>query len=112
MVTNDPLAERYTSYATKDGVKIPPRAEQEGIPGASTDEGDVSYEVPSLQAVFKLVSEQSNHNAAFAKAAGTMDSHKRTIAVSKRLAMVAIDYLSDEKFRKEVKRNFHSENHS
>jgi metal-dependent amidase/aminoacylase/carboxypeptidase family protein len=106
MITNNPLAERYMSYASKFGIHFPPRADQERIPGASTDEGDVSYEVPSLQPVYRIESKQANHNPEFTKAAGTEESHKRTMTVSKSLALVAVDYFLQDDFRKEVKKNF------
>jgi len=106
MITNDPLAERYISYASKFGINFPSRADQERVPGASTDEGDVSYEVPSLQAVYKIETKEPNHNPEFTKAAETEEAHVRTMVVSKSLALVGVDFFTQEEFRSEVKRNF------
>ena len=55
MKTNSPLATRYEFYASQLGIQFPSRQEQEAYStAASTDQGDVSYEIPSIQGVFKI----------------------------------------------------------
>jgi hypothetical protein len=52
---NHPLAMRYETYATQLGVDFPSRRQQEEIDAAaSTDQGNVSYEIPTIQAVYKI----------------------------------------------------------
>jgi hypothetical protein len=66
---NDSLARRYESYASKLGVRYPSRREQEEIDAAaSTDQGNVSYELPTIQAVYKIAVPhgEENHTAGFA----------------------------------------------
>jgi len=65
---NAPLANRYEQYASLLGVNFPSRREQENLEAsASTDQGNVSYEIPALQAVYKIdvPSGEANHTAAF-----------------------------------------------
>lgn len=52
MVQNGPLAKQYESSARRFGTEFPSRQEQEGFPLGSTDQGDVSYEIPTIQALF------------------------------------------------------------
>jgi metal-dependent amidase/aminoacylase/carboxypeptidase family protein len=68
LVQNAPLAERYESFARQFGVEFPSRQEQEGFPLASTDQGDVSYEIPAIQALFRIDVPPGvgNHTPAFA----------------------------------------------
>lgn len=70
MKTNEPLAMRYQEYASTFGIHFPSRGEQEAINGAaSTDQGDVSYEIPTMQAIYKIDAPpgQANHNPGFTK---------------------------------------------
>jgi hypothetical protein len=109
MRTNEPLAMRYQDHASTFGIHFPSRSEQEGINGAaSTDQGDVSYEIPTMQAVYKIDAPpgQANHNLGFTKAAKSFEAHEKTIISSKGLTLLAIDFLSDSEFRKEVWRYF------
>lgn len=67
---NIPLAQRYECYASWLGIKFPSRSEQEDLDAsASTDQGNVSYEVPAMQAVYKIEvpSGEANHTAGFAE---------------------------------------------
>jgi len=48
------MAERYQIYASQLGVKFPSRATQEAAPSGSTDQGNVTYEVPGIHAVYKI----------------------------------------------------------
>jgi len=67
---NVPLAQRYQGYASELGVNFPSRRNQEDIPAsASTDQGNVSHEVPAIQAVYKIdvPSGEANHTAGFAE---------------------------------------------
>jgi len=117
---NVPLAQRYQEYASGLGVDFPSRRNQEDIPAsASTDQGNVSYEVPAIQAVYKIdvPSGEANHTAGFAEvtlnaerfpqlitqASKSSQAHERTVLSAKALAYVAVDYLIDADFRMEVR---------
>ncbi|KAF3761427.1 hypothetical protein M406DRAFT_357727 [Cryphonectria parasitica EP155] len=80
--------------------------EARGRTRASTDQGDVSYEMPSLQAGFSIVpgpEGQGPHNPEFASAAGTRDAFDRCLRVSKALAGTALDVLTREGLLQQVK---------
>lgn len=77
-----------------------------GATMASTDQGDVSYEMPSLHAGFSIVpgpEGQGPHNPEFAKAAGTRDAFGRCLRAAKALAGTALDVLTQEGLVDEVK---------
>jgi hypothetical protein len=118
---NFPLARRYERYATCLGVAFLSRHSQQHLDAsASTDQGNVSYEVPAIQAVYKIEvpSGEANHTAGFAevgnlcpvilidKAAKSIQAHERTILSSKVLTYIAVDFFSDPKFRDDVRRHF------
>jgi hypothetical protein len=51
---NVPLAVRYESYASVMGVRFPSRNEQQALPTGSTDQGNVTYEIPGIHAIYKI----------------------------------------------------------
>ncbi|KAF8347836.1 hypothetical protein F5887DRAFT_954361 [Amanita rubescens] len=80
---------------------------------ASTDFGNVSYELPSFHPVYAIPTEPQggNHTPAFAKAAATMEAHNATISVSKGLALTAVRVLNDVQFFGQVKAAFNTKNY-
>lgn len=77
-----------------------------GATMASTDQGDVSYEVPSLHVGFSIVpgpEGQGPHNPEFAKAAGTKDAFGRCLQAAKALAGTALDVLTHDGLVDEIK---------
>ena len=128
---NVPLAQRYQDYASELGVNCPSRCNQEDILGcASTDQGNVSYEVLAIQPVYKIdvSSGEANHTAGFAKvllnaercpllitwASKGSQAHERTVLSSKAVAYIAMDYLMDADFRINVRLQYapHERNHN
>lgn len=120
---NAPLALRYQAYATELGIRFPSRTEQENLAAsASTDQGNVSYEVPSIQAVYKIdtPSGAANHTPEFDKvrlvvgsfadrntqAAKSEEAFEKAILSAKALTQVAIDFLAQSDFQEEVKGDF------
>lgn len=70
-----------------------------GATMASTDQGDVSYALPSLHPGFSIVSGpggQGPHNPEFASAAGTKDAFGRCLRAAKALAGTALDVLTQD----------------
>ncbi|KAL5638572.1 hypothetical protein ACGC1H_005291 [Rhizoctonia solani] len=76
--------------------------------GASTDFGNVTYELPALHPMFALSTPPNggNHTPEFTTAARTQESHERAIVMSKGLATLGLRALLDEEFLKSVKNNF------
>ncbi|KAI0091480.1 hypothetical protein BDY19DRAFT_930672 [Irpex rosettiformis] len=67
---------------------------------ASSDFGDISYEIPSIQPVFTIPTEKngSNHTPAFAESAKTPRAHAASIRTSKALAATGLRVLTDDEF--------------
>lgn len=72
-------------------------------PGAASDQGNVSYSVPAMQAAFQISSDSVNHTPGFMKAAGTEDAFNRALDVAKGLAGAGFNVLSSAAIRQEVK---------
>jgi metal-dependent amidase/aminoacylase/carboxypeptidase family protein len=66
--TNVPLAKEYESYASQLGIHFPSRRDQESVVAGSTDQGNVTYEIPGIHALYKIdVPEGAgNHTPEFA----------------------------------------------
>jgi metal-dependent amidase/aminoacylase/carboxypeptidase family protein len=73
---------------------------------SSTDQGDVSYAVPSVNASFAIPPGPRGgqpHSADFAIASGTREAFERALRVGKALAGTAVDVLTKEGLLEEVK---------
>ncbi|OHF03708.1 amidohydrolase [Colletotrichum orchidophilum] len=119
-VPNRVLGRSYTRYFNallvpggeggedEDG-SIPTDEDVDEIRGrtmASTDQGDVSYAMPSLSVGFAIPAGkggQGPHNPEFAEAAGTRVAFERSLRVGKGLAGVAIDVFTKKGMLEEVK---------
>jgi len=79
-----------------------------GIAGASTDFGNVSYDMPSLHPGFAIptVENGGNHTPQFAEAAATVEAHGACLDISKALTMTAVRVLLDGTFFAEIKKTF------
>ena len=74
---------------------------------ASTDMGDVSYKVPTIQPIIKIVRKETPlHSAAFAKASASALAHDVMIKAAKALAMTAIDIVMDAKIMRRIRDEF------
>lgn len=86
--------------------------EARGVTRASTDQGNVSYEMPSLHVGFSIVpgpKRQGPHNPEFASAAGRRDAFDRCLRVAKALAATAVDVLAQEGLLEEIKKAWESD---
>ncbi|KAI5926295.1 hypothetical protein F4810DRAFT_656304 [Camillea tinctor] len=118
-VPNRVLAARYRAYfngiAGGDGSKIPEDDavdEMHGRTMASTDQGDVSYAMPSLSPGFWIPpGPQGNgpHSPDFELASGRRVAFEKALKVGKGLAGVAVDVLTTEGLLEEVKRSWEEE---
>ncbi|KAG6834097.1 hypothetical protein H0H93_011967 [Arthromyces matolae] len=75
---------------------------------ASTDFGNVTYEIPSLHPRYAIPCEPNggNHTPLFTRAAQTKEAHIATMKVTKGLALTGFRVLSDSFFYEEVKAAF------
>ncbi|KAK0220964.1 hypothetical protein EDD85DRAFT_862726 [Armillaria nabsnona] len=79
-----------------------------GIKSASTDFGNVSYELPSLHPGFAIPTEENggNHTPGFTRAAATIEAHYACLDVSKALAATGVRVVIDDRFFKRVQNAF------
>lgn len=74
---------------------------------ASTDFGNVTYELPSIHPIFTIPSPNgSNHTPAFAEAARTIEAHRACLTFTKGLAITGVRLLDDDAFFQQVKDAF------
>jgi amidohydrolase len=74
---------------------------------ASSDEGNVSYAMPSLNLGFRIESEEGPHNPGFAKAARTREAHAAALRAAKALSVTGLEILTDEELLKAAKKEFY-----
>ncbi|KAK9416865.1 hypothetical protein SUNI508_09337 [Seiridium unicorne] len=101
-VPNRVMGVSYTKYfnALSPPNLVPIDQDVDEIQGrsmASTDQGDISYAMPSLSPSFVVTPGPGGngpHNPEFAEAAGTRDAFERALRVGKALAGTAVDVLT------------------
>ncbi len=79
---------------------------------ASTDQGDISYAMPSLQPGFSIPPGPGGngpHNPEFADAAGTRVAFERCLRVGKAMAGVAVEVLTEDGLLTKVKEEWERE---
>ena len=73
----------------EEGVEFLPDEQTSAISSASSDFGNVSYALPSIQPVFKIDTKGPNHTTLFEKAARTQSAHVATLRAARALAKTA-----------------------
>ncbi|XP_065176420.1 xaa-Arg dipeptidase-like isoform X2 [Sycon ciliatum] len=61
--------------------------------GGSTDVGNVSYKIPSLQPMYDIDTSAKQHTRPFQEASNTSTAHQRTLAVAKAMATTGLELL-------------------
>ncbi|CAB4441854.1 unnamed protein product [Rhizophagus irregularis] len=106
--TNVPLGERYEEHLKKFGIKFLSKSEQEKVSRGSTDQGNVTYVVPGIHALYDIKPPEgiTNHTPEFAEASKTEIAHKATLTASKGIALTGLDFLIDDEFSQQVRDSF------
>ncbi|GFY66320.1 peptidase M20 domain-containing protein 2 [Trichonephila inaurata madagascariensis] len=105
LLTNRTLANIFEKYALKLGMDTDP-GEAKNIYIGSTDMGNVSRVVPSLQPLYAIPTDATNHSKMFAEVAGSEPAQKPTLDVSKAMAMTVVEVMRSREILKEIKKNF------
>ncbi|KAJ5321193.1 hypothetical protein N7476_004195 [Penicillium atrosanguineum] len=102
---NEPLCNSFQQHMAANGLEI---LKSEGVIGAATDQGNVSYAVPALHASIGIPVDDGskNHTAGFTKAAGTAVAHERTVVSGKAMAMTGWDIITNDALYEQVKQDF------
>lgn len=96
-VPNRVLSASYAKYWNALDPPNPGSVERDIHIGASTDQGDVSHAIPSLNASFSILPGPDGggpHSPGFEKASGTKDAFQRCLRTGKALAGTAVDVLT------------------
>lgn len=112
---NRALGARYREHFNALGGDIePPELDAiHAISQASTDQGNISYAMPSISSGFWVRSEGENgeqlggpHTPAFASAARRKEAHAKSMMVGKALAATAVDVLTIKGLLEDIKKEF------
>ncbi|XP_067118212.1 xaa-Arg dipeptidase-like [Centruroides vittatus] len=106
LITNDYLARTYKKYAEPMGVEF-----LDGNPRyipfmASSDIGNVSHVVPSIQPTYSIGTSAPNHSSAFTEASGSAKAQQPTLIAAKSMAFTAVEILSDPQLLHKIKEQF------
>ncbi len=105
MITNHPLARRVKVHLDNMGLTMPEARAEEG--SGSTDWGNVSYEVPSVETAFPILDRVCTwHSEDVVAAADSPLGYDNTIAVATAMALAGVDLLLDPELLTEVRRSF------
>lgn len=87
--SEDPETANFTVISPED---------ETGEASASSDQGNVSWFLPSIQVGFPVGGTAPVHNAGFRELAGTDFAHEQAIKTAKALALTGLQVLQNETF--------------
>ena len=108
LVSNPTLARLYAKSLEAVGVTD---YEYELAAGWSTDMGNVSYTVPSIHPSYLIGDGKTvNHSREFTRVANVPDSHDKTIAIAKAMALTCVEVLNGgEDLMRDIKKRVYSQ---
>jgi amidohydrolase len=105
MIANHTLARRIKAHL--DALGLPTAPPQPGRAYGSTDWGNVSYRVPSLEVEFPITTERIPwHSPAVVEAAASERGLANMLTVARALALTGVDLLADAAFAAAVRAEF------
>jgi metal-dependent amidase/aminoacylase/carboxypeptidase family protein len=105
MITNHTLARRIKAHLDDLGLALPEARAEAG--SGSTDWGNVSYAVPSVETAYPIVDRVCTwHSEEVVAAADSALGYANTLTVAKALALTGLDVLLDPALRGAVKDEF------
>lgn len=94
MLSHEAMNDSYVKHLSRYGIK--------GISGAdstaSTDQGNISYEMPNIHATFRIPGPGNIHQEAFVVNAATDEAHHAAVTTGKVLALTGFDVLTNDEF--------------
>ena len=103
LVSNETLVKLFGENLQEMGTTSPVN----GPTGGSTDMGNVSHTVPSIQPKFLIGSgKAAQHTRDFARESNTPESHKETLLVGKAMAHTCVDVLTTEGLLEKIRADF------
>ncbi|KAL1436253.1 hypothetical protein MTO96_049834 [Rhipicephalus appendiculatus] len=101
------MAKIYRTYAERQGLHFPD-GDVSPASSASTDVGNVSHTIPTIQPYYALEAATSggNHTEGFREASNDKSSYDVTLKVAKSLALTAISIMNDSVIRMNMRKEF------
>ncbi|XP_063403723.1 peptidase M20 domain-containing protein 2-like [Mytilus trossulus] len=106
LMSNNRMAKLFEENASSIGVHIDNDLDVVLKYGGATDMGNVSRIVPSIHPKYYIGTKICNHNEGFTTASGDPAAQPYTLAISKALAMTALDIYTNPAVLKEIKEEF------
>lgn len=109
LVPNIVMANIYRTFAEQQGLHFPD-GDVSPASSASTDVGNVSHKVPTIQPYYTLEAATSggNHTEGFREASNDQRSYDVTLKIAKALALTAVRVMSDSRILTDVRKEFAS----
>ncbi|XP_077491476.1 xaa-Arg dipeptidase-like isoform X2 [Amblyomma americanum] len=109
LVPNVAMAKVYRAYAEEQGLRFPD-GDVSPASSASTDVGNVSQVVPTIQPYYALEAATSggNHTEGYRDACNDVRSYNITLSVAKALALTAIKVMTDAELLRDMWKEFDS----
>jgi metal-dependent amidase/aminoacylase/carboxypeptidase family protein len=108
MITNHLMAQRLKKNLDEVGLVLPNAKAEEG--SGSTDWGNVSYRVPSVETSYPILDHICTwHSQAVVEAADSEMGYNNTILVAKAMALTGAELLADPNAIVEIKEQFAKE---
>lgn len=105
MITNYTMANRLSEHLTGVGLELPLAKAEAG--SGSTDWGNVSYEVPSVETSFPILDRVCTwHSQDVVDAADSELGYANTLSVARALALTGLDLIADPALLASVKDEF------
>ncbi|GFT49074.1 peptidase M20 domain-containing protein 2 [Nephila pilipes] len=105
LVNNKVMGNIYDIYAPRLGLH-PTDFSRREVPSASTDMGNVSHVIPSIQTVYDINTEIANHTKEFTEVSGNVRAQGPTLSAAKALAMTALTLMKFPDILEEAKKQF------
>ncbi|OQR78094.1 peptidase M20 domain-containing protein 2-like [Tropilaelaps mercedesae] len=103
--SNATLAKLYKKYCEKNGMTFDDAAKR-GTFVASSDVGNVSWLVPTIQPIFHIDAKGPNHSVAFTEAAGKSEAQKNTLIAAQAMAYTCADIFCESGLLVSIKEEF------
>ena len=104
--TNSVMAERYREHIGAKGVTFQPKEVELASAGGSTDMGNVSWIVPSIQPEFKIATPVGNHHPDFTATTGTHAACLAVLDTTEAMASTAVELFGDAELLAAAKAEF------
>ena len=100
------MAERYREHIGSKGITFAAKEVELATAGGSTDMGNVSWIVPSIQPMFKIATPVGNHHPDFTATTGTHDACVAALNTADAMASTAVELLGDANLMAAVQAEF------